>query len=238
MSPLRLRPLDGTYAVCRLAPGADVGAAGGRLWSVTAAGDEVSVVCEEDRAPAGARADGGWACLQVDGPLPLTAIGVLASLTSALARSGLSAFALSTHDTDYLLVKQGRLPEAVGALRAAGHEVAGAPEDAAAPPQAAALAQAALWAVVLLAISPGEEARFREYERRALDIAREHGGDLVAAFAPEPGWGWDEVHVLRFPSAAAWAAFRADARVAQAAAERAEVIARSQVILSARPVAP
>lgn len=60
-----------------------------------------------------------------------------------------------------------------------------------------------VWAVVLLAVAPKQEAGFRAHEARALEIAADHGGQLVRAFAPESGTGWDEVHVLRFPSAAA-----------------------------------
>lgn len=126
MKAQRLAVLEGAYAVCRLPPGAAPGPAGGRLWSLTATADEVCVVCEEVLAPPGALVDGGWACLRVAGPLPLTQAGVVASLSAPLALSGLSLFAVSTYDTDYLLVKAEGLAEAVAALRRAGHEVGSA----------------------------------------------------------------------------------------------------------------
>ncbi|MHB8767384.1 MAG: ACT domain-containing protein [Deferrisomatales bacterium] len=127
MSPdvrLRLGRVAGRYAVCRLDPAAPLPpAAGPGLWSATRTADELSVVCREDRVPPGARAEPGWACLAVAGPLPFALTGVLAALAAPLARAGVSLFALSTFDTDYLLVKEADLPRAAAALTAAGHEV-------------------------------------------------------------------------------------------------------------------
>jgi uncharacterized protein len=54
---------------------------------------------------------------------PLSMTGVLASLATPLADARVSIFALSTFDTDYLLVRDGHLERAIAALRAAGHEV-------------------------------------------------------------------------------------------------------------------
>jgi hypothetical protein len=59
----------------------------------------------------------------VAGSLPFTLVGVLAALTTALAKAGVSVFAFSTFDTDYLLVKAADVPKALTALRAAGHVV-------------------------------------------------------------------------------------------------------------------
>jgi hypothetical protein len=59
----------------------------------------------------------------VQGPLDLTLTGVLAALAGALAEAGVSLFAVSTYDTDYLLVRQKDLDRAAAALRAAGHTV-------------------------------------------------------------------------------------------------------------------
>ncbi len=57
------------------------------------------------------------------GGMPLTAIGVLASLTTPVAKAGVGVFAVSTFDTNYLLIKAGDMSQAVAALRAAGHRV-------------------------------------------------------------------------------------------------------------------
>jgi uncharacterized protein len=83
------------------------------------------VVCAAERVPPGVRADQGWRALAVAGPLDLSMTGVLLSLLEPLARAGVSIFAVSTYDTDHVLVRADRLDDAVAALRAAGHRVEG-----------------------------------------------------------------------------------------------------------------
>jgi len=91
---------------------------------VTRTGDELSVVCLETEAPPAARAEGGWRALKLHGPISFTEVGVLSALTGALAGAGLSLFALSTYDTDYLLVRDADLSRALEALRRAAYEIA------------------------------------------------------------------------------------------------------------------
>ena len=118
MSELRL--LAGRYAVCRLAADADVPAA---FFSVTRTADELSLVCAEQQAPEEARCERGWRIFQVAGPLEFSLTGVLAAIAAPLADAGVSIFAISTFDTDYVLVKEDDVAKAVEALRAAGHRV-------------------------------------------------------------------------------------------------------------------
>jgi hypothetical protein len=123
MTAVTLVPLDGTFAVCRLAADAPVPdwAAGGPLVSATRTGDELSVVCREEAVPEGVRCESGWQCLRVAGTLGLSLVGVLASLLDPLAEAGISVFVVSTFDTDYLLVKQADFPRAVDVLLRAGY---------------------------------------------------------------------------------------------------------------------
>lgn len=111
-----LQELPGTYSVCRLGPDAP---APSRFFSVTRTAEELSVVCHKEDIPAGARADHGWRCFRVAGTLDFSLTGVLASLAAPLAEAGVSLFALSTFDTDYILVKD--LPSARAALERLGH---------------------------------------------------------------------------------------------------------------------
>jgi uncharacterized protein len=122
---LALDVLPGRLAVCRLDPDAPIALAPARpLSALVRRAGELTVVCAEDAAPPGGRVQGGWRALEVAGPFHLTAVtGVLAALAGALAAAGVSVFAVSTFDTDVLLVQEQVLDDAVAALRAAGHEV-------------------------------------------------------------------------------------------------------------------
>jgi hypothetical protein len=122
---LRIALLPASLAVCRLAPDAPWPAwPRGAFTSITRTADELSVVCDDDAVPNDVRADRGWRVLRVEGPLPFELTGVAASLTAPLAEARISVFLIATFDTDYLLVKEDVLPQAVGALRAAGHDIA------------------------------------------------------------------------------------------------------------------
>lgn len=123
---LTLTVLPETLAICRLDPGAAVPAwalSAGGFVSITRTGDELSVVCPEASIPQDVIASRGWRCLRVAGPLDFSLVGVLAALASPLAAAGVSIFAISTYDTDYLLAREADLPGAVEALTAAGHAV-------------------------------------------------------------------------------------------------------------------
>ncbi len=124
--------LPGRLAVCRLAPSEPVPAWAwqGALSAVTRTAQELSVVCQEAAVPEGVPTERGWRALRVEGPLSFEQVGVLATLLAPLAEAGVSVFALSTYDTDYVLVREPDLTRAVAALRSAGHtvrEVSGRP---------------------------------------------------------------------------------------------------------------
>lgn len=111
--------------MCRLAPATPIAdwAVGPGLLSITYTREELSVVVEQSRVPASVTSQRGFRALRVAGPLEFDQVGVLASLAKPLADAGISIFAISTYDTDYILVRQAELGNAVKALRAAGHMV-------------------------------------------------------------------------------------------------------------------
>ena len=88
--------------------------------------EELSVVCETARVPKGtiARED-GWRAFKVQGPLDFGLVGILAKISAALADADVPLFAISTYDTDYVLVKEQRLKVAIDALREYGCDVVG-----------------------------------------------------------------------------------------------------------------
>ena len=121
-------------AVCRLASDARIPASvlEGGFFCVVRTRDEVSMVrgedaCKEDvrkedRISADGLVERGWIALKLEGPFPFSMTGVLASFLQPLADAQIPIFAISTFDTDYVLIKRENLARAVSALGAAGHE--------------------------------------------------------------------------------------------------------------------
>ena len=90
---------------------------------------ELSIVCDADVALDSEQREGPWRALRVAGTLDFALVGVLASLTATLAAAEVPVFVVSSHDTDYVLVRAGDLGTATAALAAAGHRVSGAGGD-------------------------------------------------------------------------------------------------------------
>ncbi len=120
---LELQP--DTFAVARLAPDMPLPAWAetGSFVSITRTQEELSIVCQEKFVPDGVNVQRGFRCLKVSGPLDFSLTGILASLAVPLAQTGISIFAISTYDTDYLLLPQTNLDEAIEVLIHAGHTV-------------------------------------------------------------------------------------------------------------------
>jgi len=122
---LKFRQLAGSFAVCRLPSDAAPPQlpASTSLVSITRTGDELSIVCSAEQAPDNAKCEFPWICFKLEGPFPFTQTGVLASFIDPLAAHGVPIFAISTFDTDYVLVKEVHAEVARKTLQAAGHEL-------------------------------------------------------------------------------------------------------------------
>ncbi|VTR97660.1 aminoglycoside acetyltransferase : Sortase-like acyltransferase OS=Singulisphaera acidiphila (strain ATCC BAA-1392 / DSM 18658 / VKM B-2454 / MOB10) GN=Sinac_6048 PE=4 SV=1: Acetyltransf_1: ACT_7 [Gemmata massiliana] len=123
---LTLLALAGTFAVCKLPVGCAIpewATTAKGLFSITRTADELSIVCAEAAVPEDVQCERDRRCLRVAGAMPFALVGVLAVLTAPLASAGVSVFAVSTFDTDYLLLKARDFENAIRALRAAGHVV-------------------------------------------------------------------------------------------------------------------
>lgn len=94
-----------------------------RFRSATWTNEELSIVCEETCVPADARAERDWRGFMLQGPFDFELTGILLAVLEPLARAGIGIFAMSTFDTDYVLVKQTALQETRQALLAAGHRI-------------------------------------------------------------------------------------------------------------------
>lgn len=93
------------------------------LTAIVRTDDELSIVCPAAEVPADVRHEGPWRALRVAGPLDFALVGILTRLTAPLAVAGISVFAMSTFDTDYVLVRARDLDAAVTTLRDTGHAV-------------------------------------------------------------------------------------------------------------------
>ena len=112
-------------AVVRLGPGSEVPAwaTSSTVFSVTATAAETSLVCHASTVPPKARRVGPFVAYEVAGPLDFGLTGVLSSLLVPLAEAEVSVFALSTFDTDWILVRSDAADRAEAAWVAAGHSV-------------------------------------------------------------------------------------------------------------------
>jgi uncharacterized protein len=124
---LQLRTHPGDYAVSRLPNSASIPqwADGEGFVSISRTSEELSIVCLSGRVPVilehDWQSETGWACLQLVGPFAFTLTGILLAVLEPLAAAGIGIFAISTFDTDYVMVKHSQLAETVSALSNAGH---------------------------------------------------------------------------------------------------------------------
>jgi len=122
-SKLVLSVLEETFSIHRLAPDASLPEAVSEcdFYSLSKTTDELSLVCPEHIAVKSEKSNPDWKCLKVAGPLDFELTGILAGITEVLAKEKLSVFAISTFDTDYILLKKQGLTAAISALERVGY---------------------------------------------------------------------------------------------------------------------
>jgi len=122
-SKLVLSVLEETFSIHRLAPDASLPEAVSEcdFYSLSKTTDELSLVCPEHLAVKSEKSNPDWKCLKVAGPLDFELTGILAGITDVLAKEKLSVFAISTFDTDYILLKKQGLTAAISALERVGY---------------------------------------------------------------------------------------------------------------------
>lgn len=87
--------------------------------------DEVSLVCRTEDVPDNTIVqDDGWRGFRIAGTLDFSLVGILSRISSVLAENKIGIFAVSTFNTDYVLVKKGNFEHALAVLSAAGYEMA------------------------------------------------------------------------------------------------------------------
>ena len=93
------------------------------LFSVTATNEEISVACRDGLIEDFSRKEGGWKALKIDQVLDLNQVGVMAEISKCLTEANVSLFAISTFNTDYILIKSENLKAATEALKNKGYDV-------------------------------------------------------------------------------------------------------------------
>jgi hypothetical protein len=116
---------DGPYAIVRLAPDGPIPdwATRGVFNSITRTAEALSIVCPADNLPPDVHSPHHWINLKLEGPFPFSQTGILRSFIEPLSNSGVPIFAISTYDTDYVLLMEEFAGEALDALRNGGHEL-------------------------------------------------------------------------------------------------------------------
>src|SRR5580693_9135061 len=122
---LKLSLLPDLLAVCRLEHGHEIPgwATKGGFFSLSRTSEELSVICASDSVPENVRASRGWRAIKIEGPLDLDLVGILVSVAVPLAHAGIGILPIGTFDTDYVLVRDRQLGEALKALRTTGFNV-------------------------------------------------------------------------------------------------------------------
>jgi hypothetical protein len=124
VAQLKLILMKDRLAICRLKAAETVpdwASSDSGFFSVTRTAGELSIVCVESAVPPGVKCERAWRIFEIEGPFDFAATGILVSAAAPLAEAGVPIFAISTFDTDYVLVKQEHTENAVRALESAGH---------------------------------------------------------------------------------------------------------------------
>lgn len=122
---LTLTLLNQSYTIHRLNPIVEIPPEAFRspFFAIIRTYDELSLVLPEQVKVESDRSEPGWACFKVEGPLEFELVGILAGIAGTLGNVGVSIFALSTFDTDYILVKRVQVRAAWEALSTAGYQI-------------------------------------------------------------------------------------------------------------------
>ena len=122
---LTIKLLEEKFGVCRLNKGElfPEWARNGPFYSITQTADELSIVCFQENIPSYIKCEKDWRILKIEGVLDFSLIGILSSICTILAKNQISIFAISTYDTDYILVKDKDIEKAIKALSYEKYEI-------------------------------------------------------------------------------------------------------------------
>lgn len=118
---MNLQIIPGVFAVCKI-PDLSCVNVGDDFFFISRTDEELSFVCRAASVPVNStHIESGWSMMRVSGVLDFSLTGILSNLSGILAEAKVGIFAVSTYNTDYILVKSENLARAAEALTAAGH---------------------------------------------------------------------------------------------------------------------
>ena len=119
---MEIKKIDEEFSVCEVEEYTDANLDSDYCLGKT--DEEKSLVCPVSEVPANViKRDDGWMAFRIQGVLNFSLIGILAKIASVLADNGISIFAVSTYNTDYVMVKKENFQDALEVLAAAGYEI-------------------------------------------------------------------------------------------------------------------
>lgn len=123
MHKVKLKLRDGDFSIHRFGASREIPAQvlDCDFFHVSRTDEAISIVCPSFLVLNSQCCNTGWTCIEVLGPLDFSLTGILAKLSGVLAEAKISIFAISTYDTDFILVKSEKTDPAVAALKAAGY---------------------------------------------------------------------------------------------------------------------
>lgn len=120
---MKLQIINGTFAVCQIKNLSEIHA-DADFYFLSRTDEELSLVCRSEHVPkTPIDIEDGWKMFRVVGTLDFSLTGILARISDVLATAKVGIFAVSTYNTDYILVKSENLQRAIGALQTAGYEI-------------------------------------------------------------------------------------------------------------------
>ena len=120
---MELKSLSYELTVCKVADISEIDF-GKEFYFIGKTDEEISLVCETKDTPAKTiEREDGWKCFRIEGVLEFSLVGILSKISGILAESNIGIFAVSTYNTDYILVKSENYEAAMNSLKAAGYTV-------------------------------------------------------------------------------------------------------------------
>ncbi|MGI6764081.1 MAG: ACT domain-containing protein [Anaerovoracaceae bacterium] len=123
MDKMKLKIIDQDFSICKVADLSQVDYSD-EFYFIGKTDEELSLVCNTDLVPKNAiECDNGWRAFRIEGVLDFSLVGILSRISTLLAENNIGIFAVSTYNTDYILVKKENFDKAINVLERNGYVI-------------------------------------------------------------------------------------------------------------------